>query len=524
MGCGASAGVPNEGGNAPVTPTSSSPDSNALVLLGPVIGLVTTSTALVMLEIDEVASITCTATPEGGAPISVTKTLNQDVPGVFHLNGLQPGTHYVYHVTFTGLMATASTNQISDTGCAFRTIPEQPTTLRFVALSCDRPSRLLDGEINPWDQIGAICKKGECDVVLHLGDQVYAKDNNWKKAAMRVTELLQDPEICKNKEFVAKVQSRAFKKLQEAYRATWSNSQGIAEALAHSSHLMLWSDNDVANDFTILRKPDGTQAYSPQYLRVAMTVYQYYQRQLRDPKYPVALPGAKAGTEPHVPSVSPSNVEEGLFQLYGKCGLILIDSRGHRIQPNGELVAATLDGVEEPMMSEHMRKMIDDAFATPGLSCLLVCSDIPFVGDSPEACAKKVDKFPFLKDHWPYPGGNLKELTWLLDKCFAFKKGGGEVVMVGGDIHCGVDSQINDSTTGTTIRHITTSSVTNHVCGFYPELEGQLNDRYSYVHRPLPKMEGARQRTYCKLNVNFDASTGSSTVDIDLVVVPTNAH
>ena len=281
MGCGASAGVPNEGGNAPVTPTSSSPDSNALVLLGPVIGLVTTSTALVMLEIDEVASITCTATPEGGAPISVTKTLNQDVPGVFHLNGLQPGTHYVYHVTFTGLMATASTNQISDTGCAFRTIPEQPTTLRFVALSCDRPSRLLDGEINPWDQIGAICKKGECDVVLHLGDQVYAKDNNWKKAAMRVTELLQDPEICKNKEFVAKVQSRAFKKLQEAYRATWSNSQGIAEALAHSSHLMLWSDNDVANDFTILRKPDGTQAYSPQYLRVAMTVYQYYQAATR---------------------------------------------------------------------------------------------------------------------------------------------------------------------------------------------------------------------------------------------------
>ena len=50
----------------------------------------------------------------------------------------------------------------------------------------------------------------------------------------------------------------------------------------------------------------------------------------------------------------------------------------------------------------------------------------------------------------------------------------------------------------------------------YPELEGQLNERYSYVHRPLPRVEGARQRTYCKLNVNFDASTGSSTVDIDL--------
>ena len=40
---------------------------------------------------------------------------------------------------------------------------------------------------------------------------------------------------------------------------------------------------------------------------------------------------------------------------------------------------------------------------------------------------------------------------------------GREVIMLGGDIHVSVDSEIQDIKSGTTIRHITTSPVTNHV-------------------------------------------------------------
>ena len=39
-----------------------------------------------------------------------------------------------------------------------------------------------------------------------------------------------------------------------------------------------------------------------------------------------------------------------------------------------------------------------------------------------------------------------------------------QVVMLGGDIHCGVTSDIHDEDTELSIRHVTTSPVTNHVC------------------------------------------------------------
>ena len=35
---------------------------------------------------------------------------------------------------------------------------------------------------------------------------------------------------------------------------------------------MIWSDNDVANDFTTLKDKDGNQAYSPEFLRAGIKV------------------------------------------------------------------------------------------------------------------------------------------------------------------------------------------------------------------------------------------------------------
>jgi len=49
--------------------------------------------------------------------------------------------------------------------------------------------------------------------------------------------------------------------------------------------------------------------------------------------------------------------------------------------------------------------------------------------------------------------------------------------MIGGDIHCGVISRIKNNETNMTIEHYTTSPITNHVCKFFPELEGSVNSR-----------------------------------------------
>merc|ERR1719223_1177155 len=110
-----------------------------------------------------------------------------------------------------------------------------------------------------------------------------------------------------------------------------------------------------------------------------------YQRQLWDPD---CVFGQKELENQHA-------VEEWHFHTYGSCGVFLIDMRGNRIRP---------DGVQKegPILSTRQRSAIQAAFADPGLTCMLVCSEIPFVGDPPDVIRKKAKKVPFLKDHWPY--------------------------------------------------------------------------------------------------------------------------
>jgi hypothetical protein len=469
-------------------------DALHLVLCGPVVGTVTDSTANVMLEVDEDVEITCTATPvAGGAPVATTRKMKNGGPGVFQLRGLAPATEYT--ISFAP-MSDAQKQEIEDRGCKIRTMPAAGDLkkLRVVALSCDWPDRLGKGDENPWDRLATKTKAGECDVMLHLGDQVYTWANGVTTSAMRVMDLIEsNPGM--GEALKVKMEERAASKLQEAYRSTWHHS-GVATTLSHSSHLMIWSDNDVTNDFTVARKPDGSQEFLPEYLKVAMGVYRMYQRQLWDPG---------CGDDPKNCFKDQPELQEWHFHKYGPFGIFLIDMRGNRIDGEGHIKDA-------PILSEAQRKAITDAFATPGLACMLLCAEIPFVGEPVGEIQEKAKKLPFLKDHWPYAAD---ELIWICDRCFEWKTAekGREVIMIGGDIHVSVDSEIKDKETGASIRHITTSPITNSVVPFWPALEGQINERYSYTHKPLLNM-----RTFAELELSFE--DGIAKASAEIVCIP----
>jgi len=259
-------------------------------------------------------------------------------------------------------------------------------------------------------------------------------------------------------------------RLADIYRFNW-NLPHTAKCLAAGTHFMMWSDNDLYNDFTIA-KGDTGKGLAPTMIHLGHLVYRRYQRQLWDPDCEIK---------------EMVSTGEEHYHKYGPVGLLLIDMRGNRID---------LDGTprpERPIISPEQWKLINSAFNDPEVKVMLVCSEIPFVGDTPEVAKKnsRIPELEFLKDHWVYSD---TELIQLLELCFDWKaKGGGrEVVMIGGDIHVGVESVIKDKKTNLTINHLTATPITNHVCKFFPALEGNVNERFSYVHKPISERNFGR--------------------------------
>ena len=99
---------------------------------------------------------------------STTKTfINKSPFQTFHFTELEPDTDYV--AVFHGI----NSEEAGKVFALFKTKKEEIDQFTILALSCDRPDRLLLGQTNPWYQVAA--QTYNTDVILHLGDQVYNK-------------------------------------------------------------------------------------------------------------------------------------------------------------------------------------------------------------------------------------------------------------------------------------------------------------------------------------------------------------
>jgi len=451
--------------------------------VGPVVGEVTSTTAIILLEVAfprcSRVDVTCDLYKKGSKELvhQQTVSLPYKSPKVFVFQddfALEPDTEYV--AVFNGICR----ENAAKTFAKFKTKPEPEDikNFRIIALSCDRPDRMLLGQKNPWYMLAK--KSYHTDVMLHLGDQVYNKgEDNDNTLDLFSADYEAMSEGCQ-----AKMRKRARALLRKKYRDTWMKKM-TRDSLQQGCHLMVWSDNDVANDFTVLKDPSGNQAYPPAFLKCGIEVYRQYQRVLWDPHY-IRDQGEMPGDEEYF--------EEFHAHVYGPIGIFLMDMKGNRITGNG------VQQSENPLVSENQWIAMEEFFQTEGLKVIILASEIPFVGDDPVSIREKAAKFDFLQDHWPY---NIDDLVRILDLAFGWKnedEDNREVLLLGGDIHCGVTSVIRDNETDLTINHLTTSPVTNHVCQFFPESKGDVNERYSYEHRSL----GDNQRNYAEIIIQLE--------------------
>ena len=149
-------------------------------------------------------------------------------------------------------------------------------SFKLLALSCDKPSRLLMGQLNPWKQILKMVKTGRVDTLLHIGDQIYPDNENMANSDKIFTELYNDMPEEKQHDMM----NRGREIWRQKYRTNF-DKQFKKDILMSTSNLMIWSDNDVANDFTTLKTEDDEPAYHPNFIKCGMETYRDYQRYLQ---------------------------------------------------------------------------------------------------------------------------------------------------------------------------------------------------------------------------------------------------
>jgi phosphodiesterase/alkaline phosphatase D-like protein len=348
-----------------------------------------------------------------------------------------------------------------------------------------------------WMKLADQVKAGEVDVVLHLGDQVYGqKEFQDAQAVLRYSGHPRGADAIDSQRPEAKRLHKVIKdRMRDIYRFTW-NLPGTATVMSQTSNLMIWSDNDIYNDFTIA-KEEGQEGLEPVMLYLAHQVYREYQRQLWD-----------------VDFENETTTDEFHFHRWGSTGVFIHDMRGNRMTTKGE------QRPENPILNDRQWDAFKKFLEDPELKNLIVCSEIPYVGNSPDEAKSGAKKagLEFLVDHWAY---NDAELVKVFDMVFDWKAANKEdrdVVFVGGDIHVGVTSTIKDHKSGAEAVHLTATPISNHVCGFFPSLEGKINDRYSYTHVPLKDC-----RNYGLLVAKYE--NGHAHIDAKLIAgEPTHKH
>eukprot|EP00927_Polykrikos_kofoidii_P070841 TRINITY_DN67219_c0_g1_i1.p1 TRINITY_DN67219_c0_g1~~TRINITY_DN67219_c0_g1_i1.p1 ORF type:complete len:564 (+),score=83.67 TRINITY_DN67219_c0_g1_i1:85-1776(+) len=472
-----------------MSPRIGSGHSLVQVLLGPVIGTVTETSAVVMLEVDTSAAVTLVLTRSFDDGSSVVRKLQRRLhgkrPGVFDIRDLEPGT--LYEVSFEGLAVC----ELQDLSCVVRTLPrvEDIQSLTVFAMSCDRPE-VIDQrrEENPWARLASFDGgPARPTVVLHLGGQVHTMYNG---TARRACRLVQDhsnvpPAVA------GKMRHRALERVQETYRDTW-NEESTRVVLARWQHMMLWSDNDIADEFTTFKDAQGEQAYNPEFLKAALRCYRMYQRQLWDPLCEGNMP------RPREP------LEEWQFRALGRVGVFLIDTRGSRITSAGRVV-------EGPLLTDRQRADITKALNTPGLLGFIVGSELPLIVESPAEITQMLSYDPnrtYLTDHWAY---RRDELEWLLEAVFDWRSAvpGREALFLSGGLNCGVESTIHDKKTGAVLRQITTSPMTSFTSPFDADTSGEICHRFFYRHKPLPQ-----RRNFCAVDVQISEEVCTMTPEL----------
>lgn len=424
----------------------------ARLVLGPVVGKVTSTSGRVLVEADRKAQASIELVPHGdGERHSVSLDLEGGIPQAASFQELNPNTHY--DIVVHGL-------DDPYPGC-LRTFPERPERLNLAAVSCNFLVRR--GKTDLWsDLLERYVRPGDIDMLFHLGDQVYADETfQWAEAQLRGGRR-------RDGQPTARTQQRILERFRDLYRVTWTHPP-TREVLARVPNLTMWDDHEIRNGWGSHPGDDDPESSQHQIALLARQVFREYQRQLWD----------DGATEA-------SGANEGHLHAWGEVGALFLDPRGPR---------SFAPDPSRPYLGSEQWQAVQDALAPGGLfddvKALLVATPLPivFFGFGITNFGSKIQDD--LRDHWAYRG-HRKEQVEMLRALRRWKETPDkkrEIFALGGDLHVGGHSVLQHH--GDTVFHqLITSPITNRparrlelllIRGLL-ELQEELTESYRFEH------------------------------------------
>ena len=391
------------------------------VLVGPVVGRVTTTTARILVEYANDTEGKILVTSSFGEKLRFTKDFKAEMPSVYKLDNLQPGCHYRYVIQGT-----------SKDG-SFCTLAEQSTSIKVIVCSCDKP--IKRGETDMFQKMfEEYIQNGDIDLIVRNGDQVYADhafyecERIWKQglnAETKETEMIQA--------------------YQKVYRDTW-NKQWVAKCYANASHVMLLDDHEIRNDWGTFKHDDDTSHRIHVCGLIGRKVYYLYQRQLWDD-----IDVRELMNNNYNPSC------ESTLLTLNKTGVLLVDCRGCRSWcriPQDK-------NSNRAWLGENQWKYLRNSLNETSVSSLIVVHSTPpvYLGTKSSKCLSCI---PALVDKMGF-GLHAAEQAAYLDLLHNWKteSPNRQVTLVGGDLHYHLGSRVFKVGTDDSFRQIVASPVSN---------------------------------------------------------------
>ena len=235
------------------------------LLVGPVIGHVTSTSAIVLLEIDKDVNqfevVLKQIDQDEGKQFTEAKDMKARNPTVFKFTNLPPKT------AFNVVAPVISSKNVG----MVRTFPSKIGRLNVAFLSCDRA---INDEYDHWSKLWERVNADQLHIVLHLGDNVYIDDligdgltneeiveKGWKDPAKKDMAYVKARNILNNtkKEGWDRKAEEIRELYREVYRKHW-NRPNTRKVLATISNLMINDDHEFRHNFGSVKEDSDPES------------------------------------------------------------------------------------------------------------------------------------------------------------------------------------------------------------------------------------------------------------------------